>query len=543
MLRPLITASQGFPALEQLAEEAQETLCMSFRIFDPETRLRGESARARGLETWADLLAETAARGVRLRLLLADFDPFFTRDLHRLAWRSARGIRDAADGDVQVLCAPHGQAAGWLWRLMMRGTLRRRLEELRRTDSAELTPVEKAVIDGVAHLRPVTLHQKFAIADGRKAVIGGLDVNDRRYDSPDHDVPPEETWHDVSMQVEGAVCGALEQHFTDCWNRSLACGQAPEGLCATKLPVPEIAPSEADTGRSEAAPRRGDRNRGQPASCSEATAPDATRSEAASDAAAAAADSPPEGSAATPRLLRTLSTPCPGVSRLGPRPEVREIEAAMLEAIGAARDSLYIETQFLRHRPVIDALVAAARRPGLDLILILPPFAERVLFDGDTGWDARHAHGLQARALERLEAAFGPRCAVIAPAQPRPAPKGSPAVHGAGPVYVHSKVTLVDDTIGIVGSANLNGRSLRWDTEASIRFDSPAVIDDLRRRLAAIWLGETGEDISRAATWRAVAERNAALPPDRRHGFAVPYPLGKVRRFSCRLPILPDDMF
>ena len=57
MLRPLITASQGFPAMEQLAEEAQETLCMSFRIFDPETRLRGEGARARGLETWADLLA------------------------------------------------------------------------------------------------------------------------------------------------------------------------------------------------------------------------------------------------------------------------------------------------------------------------------------------------------------------------------------------------------------------------------------------------------------------------------------------------------
>ncbi|WP_323766170.1 phospholipase D family protein [Marinovum sp.] len=491
MLRPLITASQGFPALEQLAEEAQDTLYMSFRIFDPETRLHGEGPRSRGLETWADLLAETVARGVKLRLLLADFDPFFTPDLHRLAWASANRIHAVAEGDVQVLCAPHGQAAGWLWRLIMRGTLRKRVAELRKEDRAHLTPVEKAALKGAAHLRPVTIHQKFAIADGVRGMIGGLDINERRYDTPNHERPPEDTWHDVSMRIDGGFCTTLQRHFIDCWNRSLPCGQAPDGVTPTKLAEP--ADSAEDDGGH--------------------------------------------------RLLRTLSTPCPGISRLGPRPEVREIEAGILNAVEAARDSLYIETQFLRHRPVIDALVAAAERPGLDLILILPPFAERVLFDGDTGWDARHAHALQARAIMRLQDAFGARCAIIAPAQPRPAPKGSPAVHGAGPVYVHSKVMLVDDRIGIVGSANLNGRSLRWDTEASVRFDTSAAIEELRQSLAQVWLGESDGDISRAAIWRQRAEENAALPPDDRRGFVLPYPLQKVRRFSRLLPILPDDMF
>ena len=490
MLRPLITASQGFPAMEQLAEEAQETLCMSFRIFDPETRLRGEGARARGLETWADLLAETAARGVRLRVLLADFDPFFTPDLHRLAWASANRIHAAVDGDVQVLCAPHGQAAGWLWCMIMRSTLHQRVAELREEDKASLTPVERAALQGLAQLRPVTIHQKFIVADGNKAVVGGLDINERRFDTPGHDRPPEETWHDVSMQVEGDFCTSLHRHFTDCWNRSLICGKSPDGRKATKLPA---VPARKSDGRLD--------------------------------------------------LLRTLSTPCPGIGRLGPRPDVRETEEAVLRAIDTARDSLYIETQFLRHRPVIKALIDAGERPELDLIMILPPFAERVLFDGDSGWDARHAHALQTRALQQLQGAYGTRCAVIAPAQPRPAPKDSPAIHGAGPVYVHSKVMLADDHTGIVGSANLNGRSLRWDTEASIRFDTESIITELRRSLARIWLGETEADITRAATWRKLAERNAALPPERRQGFALPYPLEKVRRFSRLLPILPDDMF
>ena len=91
-LTSLITAAEGFPALERLAASAQEELVMSFRILDPQTRLRTPELKERGLETWADLLAMLSQRGVKIRMVLSDFDPIFASDLHRLAWRSASGL-------------------------------------------------------------------------------------------------------------------------------------------------------------------------------------------------------------------------------------------------------------------------------------------------------------------------------------------------------------------------------------------------------------------------------------------------------------------
>ena len=84
------------------------------------------------------------------------------------------------------------------------------------------------------------------------------------------------------------------------------------------------------------------------------------------------------------------------------------------------------------------------------------------MFGGAKGWDARHAHALQMRALDDLRDAFGSRVALISPGQREAATEGfSRALGGAGPIYVHAKVTLIDDDFGLVGSANLNGRSMR----------------------------------------------------------------------------------
>ena len=44
-LTSLITAAEGFPALERLAASAREELVMSFRIFEPKTRLRSPELR------------------------------------------------------------------------------------------------------------------------------------------------------------------------------------------------------------------------------------------------------------------------------------------------------------------------------------------------------------------------------------------------------------------------------------------------------------------------------------------------------------------
>ncbi|MHA6345523.1 phospholipase D family protein [Roseivivax sp. CAU 1761] len=492
--RALITAAEVYPRLEALAFGAERELFLSYRVFEPDTKLRNPEIRAQGLDTWLDLLCAVARRGVRIRLAITDFDPLFAADLHRLSWHSARRFAEAVEGDVQVVVAPHGQEVGWIWRRALVFQVLAKLRELKAEVEDKLTPVQREMLKNRPYLRPVSLHQKIAVADGRHTVIGGLDVNERRWDDNEHDRPAEETWHDVSLEIEGAFAGVVRRHAIDTWNR--AHDQGGHALTERAEPI-ALEEGPQDVGRL--------------------------------------------------RLLRTISEPRRGALRFGPDCLVREHEEAHLALFAEARDHIYIESQFLRHRDLSRALCqAAAREPDLQLIVLLPPEPERILFGGADTWDARHAHALQTIALNDIRRAFGDRLALISPGQKRPASPGfSRALGGAGPIYVHSKVTLVDDRVGIVGSANLNGRSLRWDIEAGVQFHDPEQVRALRLRLAEKWLAGhlPGRDPSRAATWTEAARANAERPPEERDGFAMPYPLGRGRRFSRYLPVLPAEMF
>ena len=58
-------------------------------------------------------------------------------------------------------------------------------------------------------------------------------------------------------------------------------------------------------------------------------------------------------------------------------------------------------------------------------------------------------------------------------------------------VYVHSKVTIMDDTFMFIGSANLNLRSMHLDTELGIITECRQVAQDLRQQL---WGWHTAKD-------------------------------------------------
>ncbi|WP_010140019.1 phospholipase D family protein [Oceanicola sp. S124] len=505
----LVTAAEMYPALETLCLEAREEILMSFRIFDPRTRLRSTAAQDLGLETWGQLIAHVAARGVRVRLLIADFDPVFTPDLHRAAWDSGKGFAQALLKEAQarqredflgaeVLVARHEGRAAKIWNRIFRSRIRAAQKDLRRWSPDRLTPPQLRALQGVMRLRPATLHQKFAVADGRRAVIGGIDIDERRWDDEDHDRRAEETWHDVSTAVTGVVCRAIRRHFAECWQRAITSNSTsfaaePDAECA-RGPLP--------------AQRR---------------------------------------SAVGPRLLRTLSEARSGPLRLGPRARITEHEEAHLAAFEIAERLVYLETQFFRHMPLARALARRARaRPELNCVLILPSEPERVIFDGAKSLDARHEQALQLRCLNHLRDAFGDRLAVLAPAQPRPAPPNTPKpIHGAPVVYLHSKVTLVDDRVGIIGSANLNGRSMRWDTEASVQFQDAGQIRQARERLVASWLrgAEAGINPRRAADWTRLASEEAARAPEQRKTFLLPWPEARNRRFARWFPLLPAEMF
>jgi phospholipase D1/2 len=504
----MLTSGEAYPYLEDLFLKARERVVAGFRVFDPETHLVSDAARAVGT-TWADLMAHTLGRGVHVTLILSDFDPVGAPGLHRTTHRSLRLFREAAravgaEAALDAAAHRHPARAGPLFRLLFAPLARRELahavERLRAqgpgladqrlADMPDLARLVRRDRDG--HLRPkrtalpalwpCTHHQKVAVADGRRLYIGGLDLDDRRRDGLDHDRAAGQTWHDVTLGLTGAAAGLAEAHLHD-FRAEVERRQRP-------------------------APR--------------------------------------------PGLLRTLSgrRRGPGRMRLGPKPLVAEIYRRTLSEIAEARELVYLETQFLRDLRFARALAARGRaEPSLGLIAVLPSAPEDVAMLHDYGLGQRFGEHLQAKCLSILERGFGDRATFVTPAQPRGvAPDGTRRVLAGAPiVYVHAKVSVIDTRAAVVSSANLNGRSHRWDTEAGIALDDPDQVAMLRARLMRHWLPEEPDaallEPARApAAWRALAARNRETQPPRRAGFLLPYPRRAPRRFGRPIPFMPQDM-
>ncbi len=82
------------------------------------------------------------------------------------------------------------------------------------------------------------------------------------------------------------------------------------------------------------------------------------------------------------------------------------------------------------------------------------------------------------------------------------------------PVYVHSKLMLVDDAWATVGSANLHRYSLLGNGEMNVSLFSPADVRAFRVALFAEHLGlDTSglDDVEAARAFRRVASRNREL--------------------------------
>jgi phospholipase D1/2 len=234
---------------------------------------------------------------------------------------------------------------------------------------------------------------------------------------------------------------------------------------------------------------------------------------------------------------------------LSPEPLVAEIDAAHHMAAGEAGHLIYIETQYFRDLNLARRLAAEARtKPDLRMILILPAAPDDVAFEGSTALDARMGEFLQAKCLRILRRGFGRRLFVGGAAQPRRTRRrGRAQLKGAPLIYIHAKVSIFDDRRAIVSSANLNGRSLRWDTEAGLQIDRPDMVKTLRRRLMAHWLPPGATDAffdpeTAVSAWWALAARNAKLPPERRRGFILPYDQKNAEDFGRAVPLLPDEL-
>ena len=506
----LLTAAEAFPAFERAVLASKSEIWASFRIFDLDTRLRSDEAKKIG-ETWFDLIVHTLARGVRIRMVLTDFDPVVRPKLHALTWRSMRQFYAAREiagprADLDVIPSLHASRTGIVPRLavlpMAWVALRRACKWLNALgdDERKVTLHDMPGLLRYVHTKgnrtvapryltvpvlfPATHHQKLAVIDRRLLYIGGLDLNDRRFDTPEHDQEGKDTWQDVQLLMDGRVVAEAQEHLETFL--SVVSGHQP--------PKP------------------------------------------------------------TRRLLRTLSKRrSSDAVHFGPSPVANEILKGHLTLIRRSKRLIYLETQFFRDRQLARTLADAARKnPDLGLIVILPAAPEEVAFEASDDLDSRFGEFLQARCLRKVRKAFGDRVFIGAAAQPRAASKtykksSRERLRGADLVYIHSKVSIFDDTEAIISSANLNGRSLRWDTEAGVFLSQGKTVEEVRKKIFGHWLPPDAKEEyfaldTAVRAWRRIAIQNARRAPEDRKGFLLPYDLKAAEEFGVQLPGVPEEM-
>jgi phosphatidylserine/phosphatidylglycerophosphate/cardiolipin synthase-like enzyme/uncharacterized membrane protein YdjX (TVP38/TMEM64 family) len=189
------------------------------------------------------------------------------------------------------------------------------------------------------------------------------------------------------------------------------------------------------------------------------------------------------------------------------RPAVQQIRQQYLDAIGRAHRSIYIENQYFTAGSIGGALKEMLEKPdGPDITIVAPRM--------QSGWLQEMTMGVLRARLHRMlkDADAHDRYRLM-----------SPSVPGldTGCVNVHSKLMIVDDDLLLVGSANLNNRSMVLDTECNIAIDAKgdpriqAVLARMRDSLLAEHLGcETDEFAGELDARHSMNDAIAALMRD-----------------------------
>jgi phosphatidylserine/phosphatidylglycerophosphate/cardiolipin synthase-like enzyme len=284
-------------------------------------------------------------------------------------------------------------------------------------------------------------HQKIAVIDGTLAFAGGMDLAGGRWDTPEHRPKdprrggPQEPYppsHDVQAMVDGEAAAALTEIVRERWHR------------ATGRALPEIE-GESDPWPVEA-----------------------------------------------PADMTDVDV---AISRTDPLLSCREVERLHLDLIAAARESLYIENQYLTSSLIVDALRRRLQEAdGPEVAIVIPL--------NNHGWVEDHTmEVLRYRRVRELRSADRFRRLRIC----------YPTVRGLEDesIVVHSKVLGADNRFFRVGSANLTDRSMRLDTECDLTIEAgderqEAAIARLRNRLLGEHLGLSHE----AVTERLAADRS-----------------------------------
>lgn len=278
-------------------------------------------------------------------------------------------------------------------------------------------------------------HEKVVVIDETVAFIGGIDLTRHRWDTSEHleheprrldpDGNTYDPFHDVHTIVAGEVAHALGDLARQRWHRATGEQLAP----TQRRPVSDVWPTGVSVDLSNL----------------------------------------PVG------LARTQP-------KFEDQPEVREIEHLYLDAIAAARRSIFMESQYLTAHRIGEALHTRLSGPRAPEVVVVT----RMKSDG---WLERHTmDALRARLIRRLREAAQPnRFRVYWPT--------ASWMSADTCLGVHSKLLMVDDSILTIGSANCSNRSMGLDTECNLVIDGTqhktvqAVLKRVRHKLLGEHLG------------------------------------------------------
>jgi phosphatidylserine/phosphatidylglycerophosphate/cardiolipin synthase-like enzyme len=168
-------------------------------------------------------------------------------------------------------------------------------------------------------------------------------------------------------------------------------------------------------------------------------------------------------------------------------PEVRECETLHLASIAAARRCIYMENQYFTSEVMAAALAARLAEPDGPEVLLISSEHSPSYFDQMTMDRTRLAFIKTLQAADRhgrLQAY-------------------SPVTALGLTIIVHAKLTIIDDRLLRVASANINNRSMGFDTECDLSLEAGTAqasqtISHLRTRLLAHWLGCADEVVDAA---------------------------------------------
>jgi phosphatidylserine/phosphatidylglycerophosphate/cardiolipin synthase-like enzyme len=284
-------------------------------------------------------------------------------------------------------------------------------------------------------------HQKIVCIDDCLAFSGGIDLTVGRWDTPRHgaddparlnpDGSPYGPVHDLQMAVDGAAARAVADLARLRWRHATGETLEPVGGDAKLWP---------DTLE-------------------------------------------PDFRGASLAIARTAPP-------LGDRPPVREVAALTMDALRAARHSIYIEAQYFVSF-TIGRLLARhlASDDGPDIVIVtsltLPGAFERFVMGGN-----------RDRLIRRMKRADrSDRLRVYHPVVP--------AEGGEREVLIHAKLIIVDDVFVRIGSSNLNNRSVGLDTECDLAIEAQSDVQrqgvrGLRERLLGEHLGVSPQSVAQA---------------------------------------------